>query len=79
MICDTYSNKALYNLGASINLMSFYVFQKLGINEVKPTIISLQLANLSMKHPKGIVEDMLVKVDKFIFSIDFIVLDMKID
>ncbi|KAL5578661.1 hypothetical protein UlMin_011103 [Ulmus minor] len=41
--------------------------------------ISLQLADRSIKHPRGIIEDVLVKVDKFIFPADFIVLDMEED
>lgn len=46
---------------------------------MKSTIISLQLVDQSIKYPKGIVEDVLVKVDKFIFHVDFIVFDMKVD
>nr|XP_023872628.1 uncharacterized protein LOC111985214 [Quercus suber] len=52
---------------------------KLGLGEVKPTTISLQLANRSIKYPRGVIEDVLVKVDKFIFLADFIVLDMDED
>ena len=51
-------------------------FRKLGNGEVKPTTISFLLADRSIKYPKGVIEDILVKVDKFIFSADFIVLDM---
>lgn len=79
MIGDTYFDKTLYDLYASINLMSFSIFQKLGIGEMKPTTISLQLTDLFVKYPKGIVEDVLVKVDKFIFLVYFIVLDIKVD
>ena len=52
---------------------------KLGLGEVKSTMVSLQLANMSIKHPRGVVEDVLIKVDKFIFPVDFIVLDMEED
>ncbi|GKV45791.1 hypothetical protein SLEP1_g52835 [Rubroshorea leprosula] len=72
-------DKALCDLGASINLMSFHVFRKLGLGEPSPTTVSLQLADRSIKYPREVVEDILVKVDKFIFSIDFIVLDMEED
>ena len=71
--------KALCDLGASINLMPLSVFRKLGLGDVKPTSVSLQLADRSVTYPKGIVEDVLVKVDKFIFLVDFIVLDMEED
>ena len=71
--------KALCDVGASINFMPFSNFHRLGIRAVNPTIISLQLADHSIRHPYGIVEDALVKVDKFIFLIDFIALDMDED
>ncbi|XP_062109873.1 uncharacterized protein LOC133821744 [Humulus lupulus] len=67
------------DLGASINLMPLSVFQKLGLGEAKLTTISLQLADRSIKHPRGVIEDVLVKVDKFIFPADFIDLDMEED
>ncbi|XP_073019319.1 uncharacterized protein [Primulina eburnea] len=49
--------KALCDLGANINLMPYSCFEKLGIGEVKLTTISLQLADRSIKYPKGVVED----------------------
>ncbi|KAK4595175.1 hypothetical protein RGQ29_018785 [Quercus rubra] len=75
-IGKSYFDRALCDLGASINLMPLSVFRKLGLGEVKPTTISLQLANRSIKYPRGVIEDVLVKVDKFIFPVDFIVLVM---
>ncbi|XP_075479310.1 uncharacterized protein LOC142520193 [Primulina tabacum] len=71
--------QALCDLGASINLMSYSCFEKLGIGEVKPTTIPLQLADRSIKYPLGVIEDVLVKVDKFIFPFDFVMLDMEED
>ncbi|XP_024024429.1 uncharacterized protein LOC112092450 [Morus notabilis] len=53
--------------------------KKLGLGKVKATTVSLQLADRSIKRPWGIIEDVLVKVDKFIFPMDFIVLDMEED
>ncbi|XP_062075722.1 uncharacterized protein LOC133779836 [Humulus lupulus] len=70
---------ALCDLGASIYLMSLSVFRRLGLGEARPTTVTLQLADRLMKHPWGIIEDVLVKVDEFIFSADFIVLDMEED
>ena len=72
-------SKVLCDLGASINLMPYSVMQKLGLDEPKPTNVSLQLADRSITYPKGILEDVLVKDDKFIFPVDFIVLDMEED
>lgn len=76
-IGECYFKQILYNLGASINLMPFSGFKKLGLCDPKATTVSLQLADRSIKHLKGIVNDVLVKVDKFIFLVDFIVFDMQ--
>ncbi|XP_010247843.1 PREDICTED: uncharacterized protein LOC104590797, partial [Nelumbo nucifera] len=71
--------KALCDLGANINLMPFSIFKKLGLGEPQPTRVAFQLVDRSIRHPRGIIEDVLVKVDKFIFLVDFIVLDMQED
>ena len=68
-------DKALLDLGASVNLLPYSVYKQLGLGELKPTTITLSLANRSVKIPKGIVEDVLVKVDKFYYPVDFVVLD----
>ncbi|XP_073148995.1 uncharacterized protein [Henckelia pumila] len=77
MINDVSFHKALCDLGASINLMSYFVFRKLSLGETKPTRMLSQLANRSLKYPRGIIEYLLV--DKFIFPVDFVVLDMEED
>jgi len=69
----------LLDLGASINLMPLSMLKKIGDVEVKPTRMTLQLADISIKYPHGIVEDLLVKVDKFLFPIDFVVMNMEED
>src|SRR3954466_700622 len=79
MIGETQFNNALCDLGASVNLMPFSLFEKLGFEDVKPKTISLQLAARSIVYPRGIIEDMLIKVKHFIFPVDFIVLDMEED
>ena len=71
--------KSLCDLGASINLMSWSIFKKLKLGEARPTTVTLQLADRSLTHPRGIIEDVLVKVDKFIFLANFIILDMEED
>ncbi|XP_062114097.1 uncharacterized protein LOC133825125 [Humulus lupulus] len=78
-IGDTYCGMALCDLGASINFMPMSVFKKLGIGEVRPTTVTLQLADRSFAHLDGKLEDVLVRVDKFIFPIDFIVRDYEAD
>ena len=74
-IGGTWIDKALLDLGASVNLLPYSVYKQLGLGELKPTNITLSLADRSVKIPKGIVEDVLVKVDKFYYPVDFVVLD----
>ncbi|XP_015955020.1 uncharacterized protein LOC107479396 [Arachis duranensis] len=69
-------DNSLCNLGASINLMPLTMMKKMMIEELKPTRMSLQLADRSIKIPNGVVENLLVKVRNFIFPADFVVLDM---
>ncbi|XP_061370723.1 uncharacterized protein LOC133313376, partial [Gastrolobium bilobum] len=76
-IGDVEVGKALCDLGASINLMPLTVCRALGINTLKETNLILHLADRSIKKPKGVVEDVLVKVDKFIFPMDFVILDIE--
>ena len=59
--------------------MPLSIFRRLGLGEARPTIVTLQLADRSLKHHLGVIEDVLVKVDKFIFPVDFIALDMEED
>ncbi|XP_076948303.1 uncharacterized protein LOC143620500 [Bidens hawaiensis] len=72
-------SNALADLGASINLMPCYVFANIDLGEPKLTRISIQLVDRSVKYPRGIVENMLVKIDIFVFPVDFVILDMDED
>ena len=74
-IGGTCIDKALLDLGASVNLLPYSVYKQLGLGELKPTNITLSLVDRSVKIPKGIIEDVLVKVDKFYYPVDFVVLD----
>ena len=67
--------KALLDLGASVNLLPYSMYKQLGLGELKPTSITLSLADRSIKIPKGTVEDVLIQVDKFYYPVDFVVLD----
>ena len=71
--------KALCDSGASINLMPLSVAKQLSLGELIPTTITLQMADRSMVKPEGVLEDVLVTVGKFVFPVDFIVLDMEED
>ena len=68
--------KDLLDLGASVNLLPYSVDKQLGLGELKPTSITLSLADRSVKIPRGMIEDVLVQVDKFYYLVDFFVLDM---
>ena len=59
--------------------MPLSVFKQLGVGECRPTTVTLQLANISHAYPERKIEDVLVKVDKLIFPVDFIVLDFEAD
>jgi len=67
--------RALLDLWASVNLLLYSDFQSLNLGELKPTSVTLLLADRSVKVPRGIVEDALVQVDKFIYLVDFVVLN----
>ena len=77
-IRETCVDKALMDLGASVNLLPYSVYKQLGLGELKPTTITLSLADRSVKIPKGIVEDVLMKVDKFYYPVDFVVLNTEL-
>ena len=67
--------KALLDLGASVNLLTYSKYKQLGLGELKPTSITLSLADRSIKIPKGTIEDVLIQVDRFYYPMDFVVLD----
>ena len=67
--------KALLDLGASVNLLPYSMYKKLGLGELKRTSITLSLADRSIKIPKGTIEDVLIQVDRFYYLVDFVVLD----
>ena len=69
--------KALCDSGASINLMPLSVVQRLSLGKLTPTAITLQIADRSMAQPEGVLEDVLVKVGKFIFPVYFVIMKME--
>ena len=71
--------KALCDSGASINLMPLSVVQRLSLGELTSTAITLKMAGKSMAQPEGVHEDVLVKVGKFIFPVDFVIMKMEED
>ncbi|CAL9000968.1 unnamed protein product, partial [Prunus brigantina] len=76
-IGDKKVGRAMLDLGASINVMPYSVYQELGLEGIKKTSIRLELADHSIKYPRGIVEDILVQVNTLILPADFVVMDME--
>nr|GEW29857.1 DNA-directed DNA polymerase [Tanacetum cinerariifolium] len=72
-------NNALADLGASIGLMPYMMCEKIDLGEPKATRMSLELVDRSIQYPRGIIENVLIKVNKFVLPIDFVILDMPED
>ncbi|XP_073030807.1 uncharacterized protein [Primulina eburnea] len=68
--------KAICDSGASINIMPSSLYEKLGLSMMKPTGLSLQMADRSIRTPLGIVEDVELRIDKLRLLADFVILDM---
>ena len=71
--------KALCDSRANINLMPLSVAKILSLGELTPIAMTLQMIDITLAHPEGILEDVLTKVGKFIFPVDFVVIDIKED
>nr|GEU31197.1 hypothetical protein [Tanacetum cinerariifolium] len=72
-------NKALADLGASVSVMPYSTYTTLGLGDLIPTKLIVELANRTVKRLKRIAKNMLIGIDKFIFLVDFIILDIPED
>nr|GEV78902.1 hypothetical protein [Tanacetum cinerariifolium] len=72
-------NKALADFGASVSVMHLLTNTSLGLGKLAPTKFMIELVDRTVKHPKGIAKNVLVGINKFVFPIDFIVLNMPKD
>ncbi|XP_039131793.1 uncharacterized protein LOC120268456 [Dioscorea cayenensis subsp. rotundata] len=79
VIGEGMKENALADSGASINVMPYNLFLKLGLEDLRPTRMTLQLADRSVRRPRGVVEDVLVRVDKLIIPVHFVILDVDDD
>ncbi|GJS90474.1 putative reverse transcriptase, RNA-dependent DNA polymerase [Tanacetum coccineum] len=70
---------ALADLGASISIMPYSLFKRLGLGSLKPIIMTIEMADRSMQSPKGIKENVLVKISNFVFPVGFVILDIMED
>jgi len=75
VIGDQTIYRVLLNLGANVNLLPFTVYERVGLGDLRPTKIVFQLAGGSTRLPRGVVEDVLIKMEEFIFPINFVVAD----
>ncbi|GJU76737.1 hypothetical protein Tco_1273807 [Tanacetum coccineum] len=78
-INNTCSENALVDLGASIGVMPLLTYLNLGLGELAHTRLIVELADRTVKYPKGIAKNVLVGIGKFVFQLDFIILDMPED
>ncbi|GKB29573.1 retrovirus-related pol polyprotein from transposon TNT 1-94 [Tanacetum coccineum] len=76
IIGNTTVSNALADLGVSISVMPFSMFKRLGLGNPRPVNMVIEMADRSMQSPKGIVENVIVKIHKFIFTVDFVILDI---
>ncbi|GJZ99961.1 DNA-directed DNA polymerase [Tanacetum coccineum] len=72
-------DNALADLGASVSVMPLSTYLNLGLGELSHTKLTVELADKTVKYPKGIAKNMLVGIGKFVFPIDFIILNMAED
>ena len=78
-IGDADIGKALYDSGDSFNLMPLSVAKRLSLGELTPTAMTLQMADMTLAHPEGILEDVLIKVGNFVLPMDFVVINIEED
>ena len=79
MIGNADNGKALCDSRASINLMPLFVAKRLSLGELTPTSMTLQMVDKTLAHLEGILEDVLIKVGKFVFLVDFVVINIEED
>nr|GEZ23445.1 hypothetical protein [Tanacetum cinerariifolium] len=75
-VCFDYD---LANLGASVSVMPLSTYLNLGLGELAHTTLTFELADMTVKYPKGIAKNILAGIGKFVFLVDFIILDMPKD
>ncbi|KAF5459814.1 hypothetical protein F2P56_019730 [Juglans regia] len=78
VIGSSKTGQALLDLSSSLNLLPYNSYEQLGLGELKPTSIILQLDDHSIKKSRGVVEDVLMQVDTFYYPVDFVVFDVQL-
>ncbi|CAN6453583.1 unnamed protein product [Victoria cruziana] len=77
MLGDIHVERALLDLGASVNVLPGCFYDACGLEGLRPISMTIQMADRSAKRSRGVLEDMLIKIEDLIFPVDFIVLDME--
>ncbi|CAN6482084.1 unnamed protein product [Victoria cruziana] len=77
MLGDIHVERALLDLGASVNVLLGCFYDACRLEGLKPINMTIQMADRSVKRPRGVLEDVLIKIEDLIFPVDFIVLDME--
>ncbi|GJS81986.1 putative reverse transcriptase, RNA-dependent DNA polymerase [Tanacetum coccineum] len=78
-IIRNHSMSALADLGASISIMPYSLFKRLGLGSLKPIKMTIEMADRSIQSPKGIKENVLVKISNFVFPVDFMIINIMED
>ncbi|GKA84751.1 putative reverse transcriptase domain-containing protein [Tanacetum coccineum] len=78
-INNIYFDNALVDLGSSVSVMPLSTYLNLGVGELAHTRLTVELADRTVKYPKGIAKNILVGISRFTFPVDFIILDMPED
>ena len=65
--------------GANINLMPLSIVKRQSLGELTPIAMTLPMEERTLTQPEGILKDVLIKVGKFIFPVDFVVIDIEED
>ena len=76
-IGNTRFGVAMLDLGASINVMPYSIYASLNLGDLKKIGVVIQLVDRSNAYSRGVLKDVLVQVNEFVFPVDFYVLDMK--
>ncbi|XP_074266342.1 uncharacterized protein LOC141588819 [Silene latifolia] len=79
MVSNVSIKKALCDLGASISILPLPIARKVGLYDIIPTSMTLQLADRSVQRPMGVIEDVSVKVGNLYIPVDFVILDIPKD
>ncbi|CAN6454687.1 unnamed protein product [Victoria cruziana] len=77
MLGDIHVERALLDLGASVNVLPGCFYDACQLEGLKPINMTIQMADRSVKRPRGVLEDVLIRIEDLIFPVDFIVLDME--